>query len=446
MIISYSITGGYNYQPLRPAELGISGVLNFDSNNDYISNDNIQILYSGSGYRDVVGYSVSVYFVDEFGDKLSGYGTATISDGKISSVNILQDCAYDKNSAVPLIIISDPLNYENEFVSSTGVGTGARVSFNINDDGSIADFQFTNFGYSYEDGDILTIPSILGNLSQTSEEQIEIKILSVGKDSFSSWNIGTLEKLDDLSSLSNGIRKSFTLSKDGDIVSLETKYGSNIDLAYNLLIFVNDVLQVPNESYFFNGGTQILFSEAPTSNSNIKVYFYSGYTGDTEFFDIDSPIEIGDNVLVKKNYEKNPQTQIKRTVRRLLASDRLKTELYKDSGLSYDSSTYRPLDLIPQKEDLVIFGEYVSKSRESLSTKITKFQNVYSGIATFVGVGTDYATINGSGSVLVGDYIDTEYTDGYKVIEVLPNKVRFDRPSNLTFISTIANSSIWRKI
>ena len=255
-----------------------------------------------------------------------------------------------------------------------------------------------------------------------------------------------MEKLDDLSELSNGTRKSFTLTKDGDIISLETKYGSNIDLAYNLLVFVNDVLQIPNESYFFSGGTQIIFSEAPASNSNIKVYFYSGYIGDTEFFDIDSPIEIGDNVLVKKNYEKNPQTQSKRTVRKLLASDRLKTELYKDIGLSYDSSTYRPLDVTPQKEDLIIFGEYVSKSRESLKTNISKYQSVYSGIATFVGVGTDYVTINGSENVLIGDYIDTEYTDGYKIIEVLPNKIKFDKPSTLTFVATSANSSIWRKI
>lgn len=445
IILSYGIEGGYNYQPLRSAVLGITGQLSYSPGVDAISNDNITILYPGSGYRDVVGYSVSVYFVDEFGERISGYGEATISNGRISTVNIIGICTYPNTSPVPNAIISDPLNYENEVVVGTGIGTGARVSFNINDDGSIADFEFTNFGYAYEDGDILTIPSILGNDDQVPTDEIRIKILSVAKDTFSAWNLGKLEQLDDLSSFSNGTRKSFTLFKNGDIISLETNIGSNIDLAYNLLIFVNDVLQVPNQSYFFNGGTQILFSEAPAADSNIKLYFYSGYTGDTEYVDIESPIKVGDNVVVKKNYEKNPQTQLKRTVRRLLASDRLKTELYKDIGLSYDSSTYRPVDVTPQKSDLVIFGEYVSKAREKLESKISSFDLIYSEITTLVGVATNYINISDTTGVLVGDYIDTQYTEGYTITEVLPTKVKFNKPSTLNTAATTVTAYIWRK-
>ena len=41
-----------------------------------------------------------------------------------------------------------------------------------------------------------------------------------------------------------------------------TAIGSLIDVQATLLIFINDVLQVPGEAYVFPGGSTIRFTEA----------------------------------------------------------------------------------------------------------------------------------------------------------------------------------------
>ena len=75
-----------------------------------------------------------------------------------------------------------------------------------------------------------------------------------------------------------------------------------------------------------------------------------------------------------KTNQKNPQTQLKRTVKRIIASDILKTEIYSNKGLSFDSFTFRPVDVIPQKRDIILGGEKISKSRESLNSKIENYE------------------------------------------------------------------------
>jgi len=51
-----------------------------------------------------------------------------------------------------------------------------------------------------------------------------------------------------------------------------------------MLVFINDVLQRPGDSYTFLGGSLLEFTEAPPLGSTIKVYFYEGFDGDSEFF------------------------------------------------------------------------------------------------------------------------------------------------------------------
>ena len=46
----------------------------------------------------------------------------------------------------------------------------------------------------------------------------------------------------------------FSLTIDRDVTSIYTPEGSLIDLQQNLMVFINDVLQVPGEAYFFDGG------------------------------------------------------------------------------------------------------------------------------------------------------------------------------------------------
>ena len=66
----------------------------------------------------------------------------------------------------------------------------------------------------------------------------------------------------------------------------------------------------------------------------MKVYFYKGSFGDSEQVDIEPPIELGDNLVISKDLlNKTPIKQLKRTVKEILTSDTLKTELYGKGGL-----------------------------------------------------------------------------------------------------------------
>ena len=55
----------------------------------------------------------------------------------------------------------------------------------------------------------------------------------------------------------------FALKSNEELVSINSGKGSNINVADALLVFVNDILQVPGEGYQFKGGSLITFTEAP---------------------------------------------------------------------------------------------------------------------------------------------------------------------------------------
>lgn len=441
IIVGYGLSSGVNYQPLRGAILYETAKIQ-DGDNYIIDNSNVGIAYSGSGYRNTAGYAVSVYFTQE-GERISGYGTATVDSGYITSISINENCTYT-GIATPIITIDPPLSYENMEVSGSVSGIGAKVSLKISDSGGIDNFKFTNFGYGYKVGEVLSIDGIVGYSTQISSDELQIKIIEVGKDTFSAWNIGKLRKLDDLSSLANGNRKTFTIKENDQILSLESAVGSDIDLEQNILLFVNDVLQIPGESYAFGGGTQIILSEAPPAGSTIRVYFYMGSDEDSTLFDIDPKIKIGDNLKVKKNIERNPQTQFSRTVKRILSSDSLDTEIYTRKGLSYNSFTYRSVDFTPQSRDLYISGELISKSRDSLKTIDIAYSSIGSTTAQFNGIGTNILGINTTG-LQVNDYIESDYTDSYQIVSIGSSEI------NLSHFATNAstgsyNVNIWRKI
>ena len=104
----------------------------------------------------------------------------------------------------------------------------------------------------------------------------------------------------DISSEFNGVQRTFTLQRQGDIgvepLSIEKGNYGVIDLAANLLVVIDGVLQTPSIDYSFNGGTQITFSEAPKSDYSCQIFFYKGSQNDTSFIDVDPPLEIGDKL------------------------------------------------------------------------------------------------------------------------------------------------------
>lgn len=454
MIAGYGLSYGTNYQPMIPAELLIGGVLPEQE----INPDNIAIGVSGSGYRSDRIYSI--HFETSSGIRTTGLATAIVEDGHVVGT-IFSEVGSYSGGTPPTVVIDPPFGYESIPVSGSTSGIGASVSLDINSAGTVTNFKFTNPGYGYTSGEVLTP---VGMVTSPGCVPLQITINEVGKDSFAAWNLGILQKLNDFTPYVNGRRKIFTLYEtiDGEAqpVSLETIDGSQIDLAYNLLIFINDILQIPNESYTFTSGTQVVFKEAPALGSTAKVYFYKGNYNDTEFVNVIPIIEPGDVLQIRKDLlNKSPQQQQTRTVKRILTSDTVQTELYNKLGLSESASQYRSISWTPQKQDIIISGEYVNKSRYSQRSKVNSVVGIGTTTGTYIGLATNIIGISttvGIGSlILVGDYLESAYTGtGVTITSIGASSIGIDTTSSqnisgvLTYSPAGTNTtviSIWRK-
>ena len=346
-----------------------------------------------------------------------------------------------------ILKFDDPSPYDNIPVSGSASGIGASITLKVNEFGEISYLLFTNRGHNYRVGEVLRPSGVLGLSTQTSDDELQITINEVAKDQFSAWNIGRLRKLEDLTDKVNGRRTIFTLyekvqTDGGEVIrrtSLESDLASGIDLSYNMLVFVNDVLQIPGTSYIFLGGSQLEFTEAPPLGSTIKVYFYEGFDGDSEFFQSQTDVEEGDLLQIQKHiYEDGPIAQKRRTIQRIESSDTVRTEVYYDKGLSESSSQRRSVTWTPQKSDSIINGEFIFKTREKLTagfssiTVLSFDYDVVAGIQT-IGITTTDGTFNGFSTTIVGintnagigslvqigDYIEAEYIlEGTKVVSI----------------------------
>ena len=103
-----------------------------------------------------------------------------------------------------------PLSYSNlplEYVSgTTGFGTEAKVSVVVGQGSSVIDFEITNTGYGYGNGEQLTVAiggttGIPTTSSFTSSNVFEIEIEKVINDEFTGWSLGVLDTFDDVSEL-----------------------------------------------------------------------------------------------------------------------------------------------------------------------------------------------------------------------------------------------------
>ena len=330
--------------------------------------------------------------------------------------------------------------------------------------GNVKDFKFANFGYNYKVGEILVPSGTTGVGSQTTNDKIHITINDTTKDSFNAWNIGILDKLDDLSDKVNGARKTFSLTKDGQRISLDTESQYEIELQYNILVFVNDVLQIPNSSYTFNGGSIITFTESIPTGSNVKIYIYKGYYNDTFIGTSVSKIKEGDLVqLAQDIYGIPPVEENARIIKQFISADVLRTDVYSDIWLSEDSSQLRSITWTPQKTDLILDGVYLSKSRLEQNSEIDTFsiitQNVTVGIGTTVGITTTLGTyiglatniigINttaGIGSLIsIGDYVESSFTGlGVSIVSIGTSSIgiRTTSSQNISGITTYSPTGI----
>ena len=244
-------------------------------------------------------YSVQV------GKSPAGTGGAlefTINDGGARYVN-------------PELQIPESI-YENvsiEGISRLGIGlttaTGKNLLLNMgvgaaNTSVGVARsmFEISNFaiarpGHSFKVGDKFKPTGLVTDKRlQKPIQEFELEVVETFNDYFAAWQFGEMDFIDSIAPLQDGYRKRFPLFFNGQLLSFEKDetavLSSQIDLNAVLLVFVNGVLQTPNISYQFQGGTTFTFTEAPLDSDKVDIFFFLGQLGvDIEIVDITETIK-----------------------------------------------------------------------------------------------------------------------------------------------------------
>ena len=192
--------------------------------------------------------------------------------------------------------------------------------------------------------------------------QFEVTVREVGSDSFAAWTIGDLEVLDPLDNLFDGQDTSFPLKLNGTQQTIQSQPGSNVDVELTILVFINDILQVPGNGYEFKGGSFITFKEAPKKGDTSKILFYKGTASvDTATVDILETIQTGDEVRLH-NQDLALEEDL-RTVTSINAADNVNTNPYPGPGITTNETFDRPINWHKQIVDKVIDGQSITKDR-----------------------------------------------------------------------------------
>jgi len=379
IIVSVGSTEGFGYQPLVSA--GGTAVVSIAGTISSISIGN-----SGSGYRSsiqtlsgisTVTVRVGVATSSTGTANIRFVGTAAVSNGNIVSIAITNPGIGYTLSNPPHVIIDPPLSYSDIPLiyssSSAGIGTKATIDVVVGQGSSVIEFEIKNTGYSYEPGDILTIPfggaTGIPTTPNSTIKEFKITVDAVDRDKFSGWSLGELEVFDDIQDLFDGSRIIFPLMYNGSIISVYAKKGSLINIQDVLLVFINDVLQIPGQGYVFNGGSKIEFTEAPKPEDTCKILFYkgSGDNVDVIFRDVIDTVKIGDDLQLTYDSFVGQSPSLledERKVVDILSIETVETNPYFGPGNTSITSLSRPINWCRQTEDLIINEKEVSKNRE----------------------------------------------------------------------------------
>ena len=315
-IVSVGSTAGLGYQPLVAA--GGTAVVSTAG-----TITSIAIGRTGSGYRANQVVNVGVTTVNTGTPAIEFIGTAAISNGHIVSIAVTNPGSGYVQGSEPIVIFDAPLSYSNIPLvysdTSAGLGTEATIDIVVGQGSSIIDFEIKNFGYGYGQGQVLTVAtggaSGIPTDTNFTFEEFQITVDRIDSDKFSGWHFGELEVLDKFENEFDGVKRQFTIKRNGSPVTIRAAAGSNIDVKATILVFINDILQVPGEAYTFDGGSVISFAEAPSGpNANgtftgdkCKVLFYKG-SGDVDvtFRDVLETVKDGDMLSIRGDQELVP--------------------------------------------------------------------------------------------------------------------------------------------
>ncbi len=394
IIFSIGSTSGLGYQPLISA--GGTAIVSAAG-----TIQSIAIGYSGSGYREgLQTVNVGVGYSDIVDFDLEIIGTATISNGNITGVAITNPGIGYTSTNPPTVYFDLPLSYSDIPLvyssESSGIGTEATVDIVVGQGSSVINFKLNNLGYSYSKGDILTvsaggqvgIPTIAG----AEFREFQITVDQIYNDESSLRSIGQLVIFDPIDRLFDGRRRSFPLRLNGAQTAVLSKIGSDLDVGNSMLIFIDDVLQVPDEAYSFDGGSILTFNQAPRAGSTSVILFYAGTDGvDTKLVEVLETIKIGDTVQIFDNTDRNDDQNI-RTVNQITSTDVVKTNLYGKEGISTEDEI-RPLKWCPQNVDKFIAGAGLTNTNVVSKDRIIYEPLIYPTAFAITGIGSTSSEI-----------------------------------------------------
>jgi len=422
VIISVGSTEGFGYQPLVSA--GGTAIVSMAGTISAISIGN-----SGSGYRSGIqtNIRVAVQTSSTGIPNLEFIGTAAVSNGNIVSVAITNPGTGYTTSNPPIVVFDSPLSYDDiplEYSSSSvsGFGTGATINVVVGQGSSVIDFEIKNTGRGYGISEILTVP-IGGPTGIPTDptkpfSEFKVTIQNTFTDEFTGWSIGALQVLDNIESLFDGATTTFPLRVAGNLVSIRSSRGSKINVQDVLLIFVNDILQVPGKGYTFAGGSIITFTEAPKVGDTCKILFYKG-SGDSDvvFRNIIETVKVGDELTLGYDSDSGQTSVLQedsRSVTSIDSTDIASTIPYFGPGNTEDESLLRPVTWCRQTEDKIINEKEVGKDRELYEPVIVPFAYIINS----VGVGSTEIYVNS-----VRPFFNAQNENDTSL--VFQNKVRF---------------------
>jgi hypothetical protein len=212
-------------------------------------------------------------------------------------------------------------------------------------------------------------------ITEINFKEFQISIQKTFKDKFSGWSIGELQILDELDDKFDNKRSTFPLTLSGNLFSIRSSKGSNINVQDTLLIFINDILQEPGKGYVFPGGSIIRFTESPKIGDTSKILFYRG-SGSIDVVDVNilETVKIGDELTIGYDpfLRQSPTLQEEeRTVTTINSIDLVNTNPYFGPGNINDETLERPITWCRQTEDKIINGLVIGKDRILYEAGIT---------------------------------------------------------------------------
>ena len=381
--------------------------------------DSFQTLHAYPRRTDYIsGVSTAITKVDN--DKFTVFvGTSPAHGGGALEFNISNG---GTGYSDPEIFVSEP-SYENLSVvgvsrrgigSTTDTGVGLKVdviptpSSDFTGIGSelfeISEFNVSRPGYGFLPGDkFKPVGLVTSRFINSLLKEFELEVTDAFTDAFSLWQFGEFDYIDSIGPLQNGVRTRFPLRYDKKLISVEANDNFDVDLNSILLIFRNRVIQEPGVTYSFVGGTTVKFKVAPRKEDDIQIFFYKGTDGeDSSIVEAPpAPIEKGDEIQILSD-----PNQDNRLVSEFNQSDTIRTNSYRGQGITDE---FEPVEVIRQKDDRIIDGIVVSKSRILLEPRINPTAKIISDftstdtkfIIDSVGRFFDYESDSGSINVRI---------------------------------------------